>query len=383
AGNGDTMLVNIFTVDRGKERSMETSGRASHARTLKSRVSFIIVLWLTVSPSFVAGQALGNRLNKYLADLHQEGQFSGSVIVTKNDEVLHSKSYGLADVEHGVANTPQTRFRIGSITKQFTAMGIMILQERGRLSVTDTLGKHLTDIPSAWEGLTIHQLLTHTSGIMHSWALPGFRDTMMVPASIDEVLERYHDQPLLFTPGEDFQYSGVGYFLLAKLIEVISGKPYGMFLQEAVFAPLGMHDTGTDQPEVVLERRARGYVFEDGTLRNAPTLYIPILTGGGNLYSTVEDLARWDRALREKRLISPAGYKALYQPDLENYAYGWRVSEQDGRRVLGHGGGVPGFTSFILRVPDEELCVVVLTNSRRVQVRNIADRLAETVLQRE
>ena len=124
--------------------------------------------------------------------------------VTKSDEVLLSKGYGLADAEHKVANTPQTRFRIGSMTKQFTAMGIMILQERGTLSVTDTLGKHLTDIPSTWEGLTIHQLLTHTSGIMHSWALPGFRDTMMVPVSIDEVLERYHDQLLLFTPGEDF-----------------------------------------------------------------------------------------------------------------------------------------------------------------------------------
>jgi len=330
-----------------------------------------------------AGQVLRKRLNKYLADLHKEGQFSGTVIVTKNDEVLLSQGYGLADVEHGVANTPQTRFRIGSITKQFTAMGIMILQERGRLCVTDTLGNYLTDIPSAWEGLTIHQLLTHTSGIMHAWALPGFRDTMMVPASIDEVLERYHDQPLLFTAGEDFEYSGVGYFLLAKLIKVISRKPYGIFLQKAVFSPLGMHDTGADQPEVVLERRAKGYVFEDGTIRNAPPIYIPILTGGGNLYSTVEDLARWDRALREKRLISPAGYKALYNPDLENHAYGWRVSERDGRRVLAHGGGVPGFTSFILRVPAEELCVVVLTNSRRVHVGIISDRLAETVLQRE
>ena len=361
---------------------METTGSLSHAGILKSRVSFVIVLWLTVSPSFVAGQALGDRLDKYLTDLHVDGRFDGSVSVTKSDEVLLSKGYGLADVEHGVANTPQTRFRIGSITKQFTAMGILILQERGRLSVTDALGKHLTDIPSAWEGLTIHQLLTHTSGIMHSWALPGFRDTMMVPASIDEVLRRYHDQPLLFTPGEDFQYSGVGYLLLAKVIEESSGKPYGTFLQGEVFAPLGMHDTGADQPELVLERRARGYVYEDGTLRNAPTIYIPNETGGGNLYSTVEDLARWDRALREKRLISPAGYKALYQPDLEGYAYGWGVSEQDGRRVLGHGGGVPGFTSSILRVPDEELCVVVLTNSP-VWAWNIAERLAETVLQRE
>ena len=321
----------------------------------------------------------GKRLDKYLSDIQKKGQFSGSAIVTKGDDVLLSKGYGLADVEHGIANTPKTHFRIGSITKQFTAMGIMTLQEHGKLSVTDTVGKHLSDVPKAWEELTIHQLLTHTSGIMHSWALPGFAKTMAVPATIDQVLERYHDQPLLFTPGEDLRYSGVGYFLLAKLIEETSGKPYGAFMKEAVFEPLGMRDTGADGPDVVLKRRAKGYIFKNDKLRNAPPIHIPILAGGGDLYSTVEDMARWDRGLREKRLISAAGYNAMYQPVLKDYAYGWNVSKKGGRRVLQHGGSVPGFTSFILRFPDEELCIVVLTNSRKIKVGKIADRLAEIV----
>lgn len=195
------------------------------------RLAFVVG-WLIVTPSLAASQDL----DRYLTGLHEEGQFSGSVSVTKNDEVLLSKGYGLADVEQDVANTPRTRFQIGSITKQFTAMAVLILQEQGKLRVSDTVGEYLTDVPAIWRPLTVHQLLTRTSGIMHSWALPGFAETMAVPATLDEVLRRFHDQPLLFAPGEDFQYSGVGYFLLAKLIEAVTSEPYATFLREAVLA---------------------------------------------------------------------------------------------------------------------------------------------------
>ena len=342
---------------------------------------FIIALCISVVPSLVSGQTLSERMDKYLTDLNAKEKFNGSIIVTRGDDVLLSKGYGFADAEHKVANSPETRFRIGSMTKQFTSMAIMILQEQGKLKVTDTLGKHISGIPDEWKKLTVHQLLTHTSGIMHSWSLSGFVETMMVPASLDEVLKRFYDKPLLFTPGEGFQYSGVGYFVLAKLIEVESGKSYDEFLQENIFIPLGMSSTGSDHPEVILEKRARGYIIVNGRLNNAPTLYIPILTGGGNLYSTVEDMAQWDRALRNKKLISQESYNALYRPERNNYAYGWMVAEKEGLRVLNHSGGVPGFSSNILRIPEKKICVAVMTNVTPCDVGTITNRLAKMVLE--
>jgi len=174
----------------------------------------LIVSCLGASPSIAAGQALAERMDRYLTELHLGGQLTGSVGVSERGEVLLAKGYGFADAEHEVSNTPQTRFRIGSMTKQFTAMAILILQEQGKLKVSDTLGMHLSGIPRTWEGLTIHQLLTHTSGLMHSWKLPGFEATMMVPASLDDVLKRFYEQPLVFKPGEGFGDSGLGYFVL-------------------------------------------------------------------------------------------------------------------------------------------------------------------------
>ena len=345
-----------------------------------SSVIFIVAFCIIMIPSLVAGQTLNERMDKYLTDINAKNQFNGSVNVTRGDEVILSKGYGFADFEHKVANSPETRFRIGSMTKQFTSMAIMILQEQGKLKVTDTLGKHVSGIPETWKNLTVHQLLTHTSGIMHSWALPGFVNTMAVPTSLDETLKRYHAKPLLFTPGEGFQYSGVNYFMLAKLIEVVSGKSYDEFMQEEIFVPLGMHSTGSDHPEVILERRARGYTNTYGKLKNAPVIYMPVLTGGGNLYSTVEDLARWDRALRNKKLISQESYNALYRPERDNYAYGWIIQKQKDLLVITHSGGVPGFSSNILRIPEKKICIVIMSNVTPDFVGQITNRLVEMVL---
>jgi CubicO group peptidase (beta-lactamase class C family) len=323
----------------------------------------------------------GQDTSALLADYMKEADFSGSVMVTKNGVSLLSAGFGMANLELGVPNSPSTKFRIGSITKQFTAMGILILQDRGRLRVEDQVSDHVPDVPESWRNLTIHQLLTHTSGIMHSWDLPGFAETMMVPASLDGTLERFHDRALLFEPGTRFQYSGVGYFLLAKIIEVASGGTYPEFLREEIFLPLGMHDTGTDRPDDLILERASGYLRDDeGQVRNAPYIYMPILTGGGNLYSTVEDLARWDRALSARRLVSDDAYESLYGPELNGYAYGWRIVESNGHRAIQHGGNVSGFNAYILRIPDADLFVVALSNVQPGRTRQIAQALAAIVL---
>ncbi|MBT8397905.1 MAG: beta-lactamase family protein [Gemmatimonadetes bacterium] len=317
----------------------------------------LLMLFAANSPETAQSQA--DRLASVLA----ESDLSGAVIITKGGSTVFSAGYGLANKELDVPNTPETKFRIGSITKQFTAMSILILQDRGLLDVRDPVGDHVAHVPDSWRSLTIHQLLTHTSGIMHSWALPGFEETMAVPTTLDETLERFFDEPLVFEPGTDFVYSGVGYFLLAKTIEVVSGTPYEEFLSSEIFEPLGMRDTGADRPETVLLHRASGYERADsGAAQNAPDIFMPILTGGGNLYSTVQDLARWDRALTERALVSERAYEAMYRPERGGYAYGWRVQQIEGREVLSHSGGVPGFQAVNFRIPAEEIDVVILSN---------------------
>ncbi len=346
----------------------------------------LTLLALALTGAGVEAQPLADRLD----EVAKEADLSGSIIVTRAGETVLSAGYGMANLELGVPNAPGTKFRIGSITKQFTSMAIMILQDRGRLRVQDRVGDHLQSVPESWQALTLHQLLTHTSGIMHSWALPGFAETMAVPTTLDETLERFFEQPLVFAPGTDYRYSGVGYFLLAKVVEEVSGQPYEAFLDAEIFTPSGMRDSGADVPGPLLRDRASGYVrSEDGTIENASDIFLAILTGGGNLYSTAEDLARWDVALSSHSFVSEAAYAALYRPERESYGYGWRIGQLRGHRTLAHGGGLPGFNAFILRIPTEEICVVVLTNQtpgqeidgeRLAKAAPVARALANTVL---
>jgi CubicO group peptidase (beta-lactamase class C family) len=308
------------------------------------------------------GQRASDELEQFVDRLASENLLSMSVAVVRDDEVLLAKGYGLADRENGIPNTSSTMFRIGSVTKQFTAMAILILQEDGLLRVGDPLGKYLSDVPDSWKPLTIHQLLTHTSGLMHSWALPAFGQRMAEVRSFREVIRDFYEQPFQFEPGQGYGYSGLGYFLLARLIEEVSGQTYEAFLRARIFDPLGMNNTGADRPGLSADRHARGYAFADNTYEEAPPVHMPIMTGGGNLYSTVEDMVRWDRALRRHDLISDSSYEALYTPEKENYAYGWFVRTNNGHEVIEHSGGVPGFAAFIARYPDAGVSVIVLSN---------------------
>jgi len=334
-------------------------------------------LTLVVSVGLVAAQTPADRLAQVL----EQADFSGAVLVSKGGAVVFEAAKGMADRASGRGNTPETQFRIGSVTKQFTAMGVLILQDRGRLDVNDPVGRHVPGLPEAWRKLTIHQLLTHTSGLMHSWALPGFRETMARPTTLDQTLARFFDQPLLFEPGSGFQYSGVGYFLLAKLIERVSGQSYGDFLRVEIFEPLGMKDTGADDPTRPLPRLAQGYDREkDGSIRTADEICVPLLAGGGDLHSTVGDLARWDRALAGHQLVSERAYAAMYRPERESYGYGWRIGEVVGHEALSHTGGLPGFSAYNLRFPEDGIDVIVLSNHSAAAVGKLGQELAKVVL---
>jgi CubicO group peptidase (beta-lactamase class C family) len=306
-------------------------------------------------------------------------RFSGSVLVSKNGDTLFKRGYGLANAEHQVPNTPETKFRLGSITKQFTAMAILILKEQGKLEIDDPVGKYLDDAPNAWDGVTIHHLLTHTSGVHSYTADRDYPKKMSYPETVKSMIARFKDKPLDFKPGEKFEYSNSGYFLLGAVIEKVSGMKYEAFLKSAVFDPLDMKDTGYDHPMTVLRGRASGYNLSGESLENAEYLDMAQPFAAGSLYSTVLDLARWDRALAAEKLISKDLYARMFKPEKSNYAYGWNVTTRSDRKEVGHGGGINGFATQILRYPEQKVCVVVLCNVLPSNPGKVAHDLASIV----
>lgn len=340
---------------------------AAHAASQESKVQ--------PSPETIAAQA-----DEYCRAQGAVNKFSGSILVARGDQVLFAKGFGMANVEHEVPNTPQTKFRLGSITKQFTAMAILILQEQGKLSVDALVSEHVEGCPEAWKEVTIHHLLTHTSGIPSFTSLPGYGASMPLPSSPKQTLDRVREMPLEFAPGEKFVYSNSGYVLLGQIIERVSGKPYEKFLPEVIFEPLGMKDTGYDFSAPIVPHRAAGYRRIGDTLANAAYLDMTIPHAAGALYSTVEDLHRWSVALDEGKLISSGAYEKMYTPAKGNYAYGWMIDEQFGRKRIGHGGGINGFSTYIGRFPGEKLCVVVLSNMEGSPPAAVAGGLAAIAL---
>lgn len=347
------------------------------------RLVVLIVLLVAAKPGFGFADEKADTLGKYMEAAVEVRQFNGSVLVAQGNENVLSRGFGMANFEHGVANTPQTKFRIGSITKQFTAMAVMILQERGKLNVGDPIAKYLEDAPDTWSDVTIHHLLTHTSGIPSFTGMPDYIFKMSRFQSQSTIIDRFREKPLEFPPGEKFKYNNSGYFLLGVVIEEASGKSYEEFLREEILDPLDMHDTGYDHFQTVLKHRASGYQRRGENMTHAAYLDMSQPFSAGALYSTVEDLNRWDQALRRRELISEKGYETMFTPDKSNYAYGWMVRGEQGRRRVFHGGGINGFQSFILRYPEEELCIVVLCNVTPANPGKIANDLAAIMLGEE
>ena len=309
--------------------------------------------------------------------------FNGSVLVCKDAQTVFRNGYGMANFEHDVPNTPDTKFRIGSITKQLTAMAVMILEERGKLTVDDIVSKHIDDAPEAWADVTIHHLLTHTSGVPSFTSMPEYRRDMMLPQTVEQMLARFKDKPLDFGPGEKYAYSNSGYFLLGAIIEKASGVAYDEFIGTEICKPLALHDTGYDRFHTMLKHRASGYKRLAGAIVHDAYLDMSQPYAAGSLYSTVEDLNRWDQALRRRELISDERYRKMYTPEKNGYAYGWGVSTKSGRKTISHGGGINGFRSQILRYPEQKLCVVVLCNVLPADPGKVAKNLAAIMLGEE
>jgi CubicO group peptidase (beta-lactamase class C family) len=317
-----------------------------------------------------------SRMEEVVQFYVSQKQFMGTVLVARGSDVLLSKGYGFANLEWDIPDSPSTKFRLGSVTKQFTAASILLLEERGKLKIEGPVKKYLPDAPPAWDTVTLFHLLTHTSGIPSFTGFPDYQSTEAIPSPVEKTVARFRDKPLEFAPGEKWNYSNSGYVLLGYLIEKISGQSYEKFVQENIFGPLGMKDSGYDSNSAIIRHRAAGYTpGPDGPV-NTGFIHMSIPHAAGALYSTTEDLLRWEQGLFGGKLLSSASLQKMTTPFKDDYAFGLTVHTANGHKVISHGGGIEGFNTFLAYYPDDKMTVVVLANLNGSAPEQIAGQLA-------
>ncbi len=326
-----------------------------------------------------AAQNMSARFDKIIQYYVSNHQFMGSVLVAKGDQTLLDRGYGSADLEWSVPNSPTGKFRLGSITKQFTATCILLLEERGKLKVQDLVKKYVPDAPAAWDKITIYHLLTHTSGIPNFTSFPDYSRSEAIATTPQQLVDRFKNKPLDFEPGSKWSYSNSGYVLLGYIVEKVSGESYQHFLQENIFTPLEMKDSGYDSNRAVIPHRVSGYTPGPSGIENAGFINMTIPFSAGSLYSTTEDILRWHRGLFGGKILSVASLKEMTTPFRNDYAMGLMVQTRNGRRVIWHGGGIEGFNTAESYWPNEKLSVIVLANLNGQAPDEIANDLAAVV----
>jgi CubicO group peptidase (beta-lactamase class C family) len=346
-----------------------------------SRYIGIVVLTLVpgLVPAWARAQDTAAKIDEYMAALVKLDRFSGAILVSKNTQVIRSAGYKFANAEWQMPNGTNTKFRIGSLTKQFTAMAVMILQEGGKLHTADPICQFLEGCPQAWKPITIRQLLTHTSGIPDYVNFPDFAQTQALAATPHQLIVRFRNKPLDFVPGEKFSYSNSGYVLLGVIIEKVSGETYADFVQHHIFAPLKMTGSGYDNAARVELRRASGYAKEGQNVVNARYIDPSVAYAAGALYSTVEDLLLWDNVLYTDTLVSKKSLEEIFTPTKDIVGYGWAIGTLFDRLMQHHNGSIDGFVSNVARFPNERVLVVVLANRDGIPVDNITKDLAAIV----
>lgn len=328
--------------------------------------------------------ALDDALRRY-ADL---GRFTGAVLVARGDEVLLSQGYGSANVEHAVPNTPQTRFDIGSLAKQFVAAAVLKLSSEGRLDLHAPIRAYLPSYPRpAADHITLHHLLTHTAGVASLGRRDGITEVeeSADPVSRADLLALIGEHPLQFEPGSAFRYSNSGYAVAAAVVEAVAGMPLATALETFVWAPAGMQETGMLDPTTVVAHLASGYTGYPSQLKHARGAHPSWHFGSGGVYSTVGDLFRWHRALSEHAVLPPEQTAAFLAHHVERpggrpaYGYGWFHYRLHDRRVINHGGTTEGFVCELFRFPEDDLFIVVLANLQPELGINIPDALGSAL----
>jgi CubicO group peptidase (beta-lactamase class C family) len=335
--------------------------------------SLIIIALSCLLPSAAASQSrsVETEVDRYLAPYIQMKDFSGTVLIAKDGEILVRKGYGMANYELGIPNSPQTKFHIASLSKTFTAAAIVLLQKLGLLSFDDPLSKFLPDFPNS-DKIKISHLLTHSSGVPDFYALPEYEDLKTKPMTLSDWMALLKTKPLDFEPGKQSSYSNSGYALLAFIIVKVSSKSYEQFLRERIFAPLKMDRTGIWDDARIITNRASGYDpwIDEAGLINTPFYDKSVLVGSGSLYSTVDDLYAWYNSIH-------AG--SFFRMDSLADPYGWGPRKRFRRDLIEQGGNDPGFVSNLSAYLKDDVCIIVLGNVRTGAIDKIKDDLGAIV----
>lgn len=360
---------------------------------MRLRLPPVILLFLLVSGSLQAQDRRIPVLKQYLRAAAGLGQLNGSVLIAEKGKLLIDTAYGFANMELGVRNSANTRFRVASVTKQFTAMAIMILAESGRLNVADPINKYLDSLPPEWNQITIHQVLRHVSGIsdyegwFDGYTTQAYSDYMAQENAPARIARDARKKPLDFPPGTKFSYSNSGYILLGYIVEQASGMSYEQFVRTRILEPLGMTRSAMDHSEEILADRASGYRIRQGSFPRAwfngmtrgdyQNAYYQLMSppqADAGLVTTARDLYRWDQALYTEQLVTRTTLDSIFKPGLGNYGYGWFVAEGPDGVTDEHSGGLPGFSCYIMRIPDSHRTIIVLGNVERLgrTVRDLA-----------
>ena len=314
------------------------------------------------------GRTLLPEVDAYLRSVYPADEPGAAVIVMRGGKVIHRSAYGMADLELGVLLSPDMVFQIGSLTKQFTAAAILILQQRGKLSINDPVTKYFPEFPAIARKITLQNLLTHTSGLLEYAQVENFRPNIVrQDTTPTELLRVFRDKPLYFEPGDEYRYNNSGYAMLGAIIELLSGDSYADFVRDEIFLRLGMKNTQFGGSQIV-PGRVSGYSGSSGSYQNAGYVSPTQPYAAGALMSTLDDLARWDHAL-VTGAIPGVSYESMGKRFALNdgteidYGYGLAYMDIASREVIGHGGGYSGFTALSFRIPDHDVYVALLINA--------------------
>ncbi len=346
------------------------------------KMSILVIVLCMMQTTFAQESAskIDILINAY-AKLYK---FNGSALVAKNGTILLNKGYGYRDAAGKVLNNEQTIFQLGSITKQFTSAVILKLQEEKKLALSDKLSKYFPGYPKG-DSITIRELLTHTSGIYNYTNDQDFMaNEITKPATREKMMSLFKDKPLDFSPGTSWSYSNSGYSLLGYIIEAITKKMYEQVVRKYIFTPLGMTHSGFDFTHLKSNNKAVGYFkLNDKDTALAPIVDSTVSFSAGAIYSTIGDLYLWHKALENNIVLSKAQQEEAYTSVKNNYGYGWGIDSIEGKRRVGHGGGIPGFITNISRVPEDDICIILLSNASNEALADITKSIYAILYNKE
>ncbi|MCB0517590.1 MAG: beta-lactamase family protein [Lewinellaceae bacterium] len=343
---------------------------------VQSKINWLYFL-LACLPVACTSQEVTDKLDNYLKAYLTNRYFSGAVLVAQKGKILLRKGYGMANDEQGIPVLPETKFRIASLTKSFTAMAVMQLEEAGKLSLEDKLQQYLPTYPRGGD-ITLFQILHHTSGIPDLLAFPAYWEKLQDTCTAAEAVEIFKNQPLNFEPGSQWEYSNSNYVLLGYIIENITGQGLPDYFEQHIFKPLGMKNTGWEGAMPIETFGATGYQLQAQSRVAMPPVNMSVNHGAGALFSTVDDLYKWDRALYTEKLVKRATLEKIFTPHLNAYGGGWGIMphQRFGKAFIFMNGRFSGFSANISRYPDDDICIIVLSNLMDIDPRIIGDNLA-------